>query len=271
MGEPGNELDLHLDRAHGARIYDYVLGGKDNYAPDRAAAEGAMRAWPGLRTSMRSNRAFMQRVGRFLADECGIRQFLDIGTGIPTSPNLHEVVQGIAPDARIVYTDNDPIVLAHARALMTSTKEGRTAYVHADLREPEAILAAPQLRATLDLDRPVALLAIAVLHFIADDDEANTVLGTLVDALPSGSYLAVSTGTADFDPEPLAGVVQAYESNGEVMRLRTQAQVERFFDGLELLEPGVVQAHKWRPDDMARGLVKQDTDVAMYCGLGRKP
>jgi hypothetical protein len=271
MAETGEELDLHTDRAHGARIYDYVLGGKDNYALDRAAADAAMRAWPGLRTSMRSNRAFMQRVGRFLAGECGIRQFLDIGTGIPTSPNLHEVVQETAPDARIVYTDNDPIVLAHARALMASAPQGRTAYVHADLRDPAAILAAPQLRATLDLDRPVALLVIAVLHFIADDDEAHTVLGKLVEALPSGSFLAVSTATGDFDPEPLAGVVQAYEANGEVMKLRHQAQVERFFDGLELLEPGVVQAHKWRPDDIARALVKNDADVAMYAGVARKP
>jgi hypothetical protein len=129
----------------------------------------------------------------------------------------------------------------------------------------------PQLRAALDLDRPVALLVIAVLHFIADDDEAHTVLGKLVEALPSGSYLAVSTATGDFDPEPLAGVVQAYEANGEVMKLRHQAQVERFFDGLELLEPGVVQAHKWRPDDIARALVKNDADVAMYAGLARKP
>jgi S-adenosyl methyltransferase len=137
MGTLGDELDL--SRAHGARIYDYVLGGKDNYALDREAAEAAMKAWPGLRTSMRSNRAFMQRAGRFLAGECGVRQFLDIGTGIPTSPNLHEVVQTVAPDARIVYTDNDPVVLAHARALMTSTREGRTAYIHADMRDPAAI------------------------------------------------------------------------------------------------------------------------------------
>jgi hypothetical protein len=269
MGKPGDELDL--SRAHGARIYDYVLGGKDNYAPDREAAEAAMKAWPGLRTSMRSNRAFMQRVGRFLAGECGIRQFLDIGTGIPTSPNLHEVVQEIAPEARIVYTDNDPLVLAHARVLMTSTREGRTAYIHADMRNPEAILGAPQLRDTIDLDQPVALLAIAVLHFIEDDDEALTVTRQLVNALPSGSYLAVSTATADFDPVSLAGVVQAYEARGEVMKLRDRAQVEQFFDGLELLEPGVVQVHKWRPDDLATGLVKKDSDVAMYCGVARKP
>jgi hypothetical protein len=268
MGTPGDELDL--SRAHGARIYDYVLGGKDNYALDREAAEAAMKAWPGLRTSMRSNRAFMQRVGRFLAGECGIRQFLDIGTGIPTSPNLHEVVQTVAPDARIVYTDNDPVVLAHARALMTSTGQGRTAYIHADMRDPAAILGAQQLRDTIDLARPVALLVIAVLHFIDDDDEALAVMRQLVDPLPSGSYVAVSTATGDFDPEPLGGVVQAYEARGEVMKLRDRVQVEKFFDGLELLEPGVVQVHKWRPDDMATGLVKQDTDVAMYCGVARK-
>jgi len=269
MGMPSDELDL--SRAHGARIYDYVLGGKDNYALDREAAEAAMTAWPGLRTSMRSNRAFMQRVGRFMAEECGIRQYLDIGTGIPTAPNLHEVVQTIAPDARIVYTDNDPVVLAHARALMTGTREGRTAYIHADMRDPAAILAAPQLRDTIDLDRPVALLAIAVLHFVDDDHEAQAVMRELVDPLPSGSYVAVSTGTADFDPVSLAGVVQAYEARGEVMKLRGRVQVEQFFDGLELLEPGVVQVHKWRPDDMATGLVKKDTDVAMYCGVARKP
>jgi hypothetical protein len=269
MGTLGDELDL--SRAHGARIYDYVLGGKDNYALDREAAEAAMKAWPGLRTSMRSNRAFMQRAGRFLAGECGVRQFLDIGTGIPTSPNLHEVVQTVAPDARIVYTDNDPVVLAHARALMTSTREGRTAYIHADMRDPAAILGAQQLRDTIDLGRPVALLVIAVLHFIDDDDEALAVMRHLVDPLPSGSYVAVSTATGDFDPEPLAGVVQAYEARGEVMKLRDRVQVEKFFDGVELLEPGVVQVHKWRPDDMATGLVKKDTDVAMYCGVARKP
>jgi S-adenosyl methyltransferase len=213
----------------------------------------------------------MQRVGAFLAGECGIRQFLDIGTGIPTSPNLHEVVQAIAPDARIVYTDNDPVVLAHARALMTSTREGRTAYIHADMRDPAAIIGAPQLRDTIDLSRPVALLAIAVLHFVDDDDEALAVMRELVDPLPSGSYVALSTGTADFDPVSLAGVVQAYEDRGEVMKLRGRVDVERFFDGLELLEPGVVQVHKWRPDDMATGLVKTDSDVAMYCGVARKP
>jgi trans-aconitate methyltransferase len=274
MGEssgPETELDLHTDRAHGARIYDYVLGGKDNYALDREAADAAMTTFPSLQISMRANRSFMHRVGQFLAAECAISQFLDIGTGIPTSPNLHEVVQAIAPHTRIVYTDNDPIVLAHARALMTTTTQGRTSYIQADLRDPDTILAAPQLAATLDLDEPVALIAIAVLHFIEDDDEAHRVLRRLLDALPSGSYLAVSTATGDFDPEGTATVEQAYRDRGEVLQHRTKSQVERFFDGLELVEPRVVQVHKWRPDDLATNLVKRDADVALYGGVARKP
>jgi len=274
MGEPSGpetELDLHTDRAHGARIYDYVLGGKDNYALDREAAEAAMRTFTSLQISMRANRVFMHRVGRYLAADCGISQFLDIGTGIPTSPNLHEVVQAIAPHARIVYTDNDPIVLAHARALMTSTPQGRTSYIQADLRDPDTILAAPQLTATLNLDEPVALLAIAVLHFIEDDDEAHRVVRRLLDALPSGSYFAISTATGDFDLEGTATVEQAYRDRGEVLRHRTKAQVERFFEGLELVDPGIVQVHRWRPDDLATGLVKRDADVALYGGMARKP
>ncbi|GAA5113644.1 SAM-dependent methyltransferase [Pseudonocardia adelaidensis] len=265
------EVDLQTGRAHGARIYDYVLGGKDNYARDRAAAEAAMSTFPTLQISMRSNRAFMHRVGRFLAAERGIRQFLDIGTGIPTSPNLHEVVQAVAPSARIVYTDNDPIVLAHARALMKSTPEGRTTYVQSDLREPDAILAAPQLTATLDLTEPVGLLAIAVVHFIDDEDEAHRVVRRLLDAVPSGSYFAMSTATGDFDPAGTATVERAYRERGEVLKHRTKAQVERFFDGWELLEPGVVQVHKWRPDDFATALVKNDSDVALLGGVARKP
>ena len=265
------EPDLHTDRAHGARIYGYVLGGKDNYAPDRAAAEAAMTTFPSLQVSMRANRAFMRRVGRFLAAECGIRQFLDIGTGIPTSPNLHEVVQAVTPSARIVYTDNDPIVLAHARALMTSDPQGRTAYTQADLRDPDAILAAPQLAATLDLDEPVGLLAIAVLHFIEDDDEAHRVVRRLLDALPSGSWFALSTATGDLDPAGTATVEAAYQARGEVLKHRTRAQVERFFDGLELADPGVVQVHKWRPDDLAAAEVKHDADVALFGGVARKP
>nr|WP_246461201.1 SAM-dependent methyltransferase [Nocardia transvalensis] len=261
---------MGLDRAHGARIYDYILGGKDHYEPDRAAGDESLRAWPALRTHMRANRAFMHRVGRFLAAERGIRQFLDIGTGIPTKPNLHEVVQSVAPDARIVYVDNDPIVLNHAHALMVGTPQGRTTYINGDMREPEAILAAPQLRETLDLNEPVGLLLIAMLHFIEDDDEALRVAQHVIDIIPSGSYFAATIATDDFDPEPLAAVRDLYHSHGETLRWRTKAQAQRFFDGLELEEPGLVQMHKWRPDPVDIGTIA-DVDIAMYGAVGRKP
>jgi S-adenosyl methyltransferase len=269
MGNSGEELDLGLDRAHGARIYDYVLGGKDNYELDRKAAEASLAAWPAMGISMRANRAFMHRVGRSLAAECSIRQFLDIGTGIPTKPNLHEVVQAVAPDARIVYVDNDPIVLAHARALMTSTPQGRTNYINADMRDPEAILHAPQLRETLDLDQPTALLLIAMLHFIEDDEEAFRVVRRVVDALPTGSYFAATIATADFAPEPLAKVREEYYAHGETLRFRTKAQALQFFEGLELEDPGLVQVHKWRADPDCTGRV-DDADIAMYGAVGRK-
>lgn len=262
-------VDLRTDRAHGARIYDYILGGKDNYAVDREVGDMSARAWPALRTHMWANRTFMHRVGRFLAAERGVSQFLDIGTGIPTEPNLHQIVQAERPDSRIVYTDNDPIVLAHARALMTGTDEGRIAYIHADMRDAEDLLASPQLRDVLDLGRPVGLLVIAMLHFIEDDAEAYRVVKQVVDALPSGSYLAASIATDDFDPEPLAQVQRQYREHGEVLRFRSAPQAARFFDGLELEEPGVVQIHKWRPEPGADPIA--DTDVAMYGAVARKP
>lgn len=268
LGE-GKGLDLGLDRAHAARIYDYILGGKDNYPRDREAGDATLRVWPAIRISMQANRAFMHRVGRFLAAECGIRQFLDIGSGIPTQPNLHEVVQAVAPDARIVYVDNDPIVLAHARALMTSTPPGRTAYISADMREPDAILNAPQLRETLDLDQPIGLMLIAMLQFIEDDEEALRVVRRVVDVLPSGSYFAASICTDDFAPDPVARVREQYHAHGETLRLRTKGQARQFFDGLELEEPGLVQPHKWRPDPVDVGKT-DDADVAMYAAVGRK-
>jgi hypothetical protein len=261
-------LDLQTDRAHGARIYDYILGGKDNYAVDRAVGDASMEAWPTLRTHMRANRTFMYRVGRFLATDRGITQFLDIGTGIPTEPNLHQIVQQVRPDSRIVYTDNDPIVLAHARALMTGTSEGRITYIDADMRDPDSILGSPHLRDVLDLDQPVGLLIIAMLHFIEDDDEAYRVVKRVLDALPTGSYLAASIATDDFDPVPLATVQQQYRAHGETLQFRTKDQAARFFDGLELEEPGIVQIHKWHPDPDA-GVIA-DTDVAMYGAVARK-
>ncbi|WP_255205097.1 SAM-dependent methyltransferase [Actinomadura sp. BRA 177] len=259
---------MRTDVAHSARVYDHLLGGKDNYAADRTAAEEVVRIAPYMRTSVRANRNFMVRVARHLAAECGITQFLDIGTGLPTSPNLHEVVQEVDPSCRVVYVDNDPIVLAHARALLTSTPEGTSRYIHADLSEPEAILASPEVRETLDLGRPVALSLIAILHFIHDEELAHGVIRRLMDALPSGSYLALSTITIDSAPEEVGDAVKKYNSRGINSKGRTKAQVTSFFDGLELVEPGVTPVHHWRPDDEARAI--DDSQVSMYGGLALK-
>ncbi|WP_243795251.1 SAM-dependent methyltransferase [Saccharopolyspora gloriosae] len=269
-GNSRPDADLRTDRAHGARIYDYILGGKDNYAVDRAAGEAGLQVWPALGVHMRANRTFMHRAGRFLAQECGVRQFLDIGTGIPTSPNLHEIVQEAAPETRVVYTDNDPIVLAHARALMTSAERGRTAYPQSDMRDPEALLSAPEVLETLDLDRPVGLMLIGIVHFIEDDEEALAVVRRIIDAMPSGSYVAATVATDDFAPELLAKVADTYHEHGETLRFRSKADSERFFDGLELVAPGLVQMHKWRPDDDEH-LALDEADIAMYGGIGRKP
>ncbi|MEY9836426.1 hypothetical protein ABH941_001646 [Streptacidiphilus sp. EB103A] len=261
-------VDLRTDIPHSARIYDYVLGGKDNFQADREAAEQMLRGWPSLRPSMRQSRAFMHRVTRYLAAEQGIRQFLDVGTGIPTEPNLHQVAQGIAPESRVVYVDNDPLVLAHARALLTSSPEGRTSYLQADMREPQAIVDAPQLTATFDLTRPVALSVIAVLQFVPDDRDPVGIVRRLLEPLPSGSFLALSMVTTDSNPA-IADVVREYNARGINVQARTRKQVEQFFDGLEPVDPGVVLVHRWRQDGSATGL--DDADVAMYGGVARKP
>jgi trans-aconitate methyltransferase len=255
--------------AHSARVYNYILGGKDNYPPDRAAAERMLANWPKLRTSMRENRRFMHRVVRHLAAEHGIRQFLDIGTGIPTTPNLHEIAQGVAPDSRIVYADNDPIVLAHAGARLVGTPQGRLTYIHADLRDPEAILDAPELRDALDLDRPVGLSIIAVLQFITDDQQAYDLVERYLSRLAPGSFLALSTVTTDSNPTQKK-VVSEYKTRGMPARERTKAEVERFFNGLELIEPGVRLIHRWRPDPDLDEAV-DDADIGMYGGVARKP
>lgn len=268
-GEDRRGVDLRTDVAHGARIYDYILGGKDNFAADREAGEGSLRIWPALRVHMHANRSFMHRVARFLVTECGIRQFLDVGTGLPTSPNLHEIVQAVDPTARVVYTDNDPLVLAHARALMTGTAQGRTAYIDADMRDPQAILSAPEFARTLDLEEPVGLLLIAIVHFIEDDAEALRVVRQLVDVLPSGSYLAMSIATDEFDPVPLAEVQREYNRLGETLIFRDRATAMGFFDGLELVEPGLVQVHQWRPDGSEAPEIA-DKDIAMYGAVTRK-
>ncbi|WP_405733327.1 SAM-dependent methyltransferase [Streptomyces sp. NBC_01537] len=268
LGHEPPEIEIDTSVAHSARVYDYILGGKDNYGPDREAAEQMLKNWPSLRTSMRENRKFMHRTVRHLAAERGIRQFLDIGTGIPTSPNVHEIAQEIAPEARVVYVDNDPIVLAHARHRLNGTPDGRIAYIHANLREPETILTAPELHDTLDLDRPVALSVIAVLQFVLDDQEAYGLVERYMRDLPSGSFLALSTVTTDSSPKAI-DVVSEYKARGMPPRERSKAEVERFFDGLELIEPGVQLVHNWRPDVDPEHQVP-DSAVAMYGGVALK-
>jgi O-methyltransferase involved in polyketide biosynthesis len=260
------EIDTSV--AHPARVYDYWLGGKDNFAPDRALGDAIMAAVPTIRLMARANRAFLGRAVRYLAGEAGIRQFLDIGTGIPTVGNTHEVAQEVAPDARVLYVDNDPIVLAHARALMTSHPAGATAFIQADLREPQKILADPAVAATLDLDRPVALMLVAVLMYFRDEEDPRAMVSELVDALPSGSYVAVTHPTADFNPAEMAGAVAAAEHGGVTLVPRSRAETEAFLAGLDLVEPGVVPVLAWRPDSEP----PTDPHSAYYwAGIGRKP
>jgi hypothetical protein len=192
--------EVDVSRPHAARMYDYYLGGKNHFAADRKLADKVLASMPAARTAARENRAFMGRAVRFLAEEAGIRQFLDIGTGLPATGSVHEIAQAVAPAARVVYVDNDPLVLAHARALLSSSPEGKTAYVHADLRDPAAILANRAVRAVLDFDQPVAVMLVAVLHFILDEDQPARIVATLLDSLPPGSYLVASHGTTEHDP-----------------------------------------------------------------------
>jgi hypothetical protein len=258
------------ERAHSARMYDFLLGGRDNYPVDREAAMKALEVFPNAQIAARLNRAFMHRATVHLA-ESGIEQFLDIGTGIPTTPNLHQVAQGVTPSARVVYVDNDPLVLAHAAALMVSTPEGRTAFVQADARDPQSILDAPELRATLDLTRPVGLSIVAMLHFVEDDDVATTMVRTLLDHLAPGSYLGLTHATADIDPEAITASQNAYASSGVRGRLRSKDEIaEMFLLGLELQEPGIVVPQAWRPSATDVGGIG-DTDIPVYAAVARKP
>jgi hypothetical protein len=253
--------------AHQARIYDYWLGGKDNFAADREAAEEAVAAYPPILRAVRAQRAFLARAVRYLAGEAGIRQFLDIGTGLPTASNTHEVAQSAAPDARVVYVDNDPMVLAHARALLTSTPQGATAYLDADLRDPDKILAgAADL---LDFSRPVAVLLIGILQLIHDGDDPHAIVARLTAALPSGSWLAIYHPASDIDQDRVAEAVRRVNARSAgTTTLRSHAEITRFFDGMALLEPGLVQVHQWQPGVAAPGDMYQ---IAAYAGLARVP
>ena len=261
---PGQAAKLDISVAHPARVYDYWLGGKDNFAADREAAEQVIAANPNVLPGVRANRAFLGRVVRYLAGEAVVRQFLDIGTGLPTADNTHEVAQQVAPQSRIVYVDNDPIVLSHARALLTSTAEGATAYVDADLRDTGKVL--DGAAATLDLSQPVAVILLMILQYIPDPDDPWGIVARLLDAVPAGSYLVVSDTAADIEAEAVAESARRYNQRlGSVQQTRrTSAEFTRFFDGLELVEPGVVPLPEWR------AVASPSHHIPAYAAVGRK-
>jgi hypothetical protein len=272
-GSPVTEVpvpQVDVSRPHPARMYDYYLGGKNHYAADREVADKVLAGAPSARTGPRENRAFLGRAVRFLAGEAGIRQFLDIGTGLPTTNNVHEVAQRITPSSRVVYVDNDPLVLAHARALLTSSPQGRTAYIQADLRDPEAILSDPATREVLDFSQPVALMLAAVLHFIPDEFRPAEILATLRGALPSGSYLVASQVSMEDSPVLIGNAMSAYRAAGLPAQARDSGDFARLaFAGLDLVPPGVVLVSEWRPDSDAPRPVP--AELSLYGGVGWKP
>jgi S-adenosyl methyltransferase len=265
-------VEIDPSVAHASRMYDYLLGGTDNFAADREAVEHAAAAVGGIdnaRADVRANRAFLGRAVHYLAGDAGIRQFLDIGTGIPNPDNVHGLAQATAPESRIVYVDNDPVVLAHAHTLLNSTPQGSTAYISCDLRDPDTIL--DRAAATFDFTQPVAVILVAILHLISDRDQPHRIVERLVEALPSGSYLAMSHLSADIQPDAMAELARRLnQAARETFVMRTHAQVSCFFDGLDLVEPGVVQVDHWRPPKpsvtTSRGWVP-----SLYAAVGRTP
>jgi ubiquinone/menaquinone biosynthesis C-methylase UbiE len=249
--------------AHHARIYDYLLGGKDHYAADRRAGDALIEAYPTMVTLARANRAFLGRAVRFLAAEAGIRQFLDIGTGIPTAGNTHQVAQEVAPGSRVVYVDYDPIVLAHARALLTSSPQGATDFIDADARDIGTVL--EKAAQTLDFSQPVAVIIVMTLHAISDSDDPHAIVARVMDAVPDGSYLVISHPASDIEPEKVADLTSRVNRlSYQQYTGRSRAQVMRFFEGLELVEPGLVQVQQWRPGFEADG------PLALWAAVGRK-
>jgi hypothetical protein len=250
-------------------MYDYILGGKDHFAADRETADQALRVWPAMRTAARENRAFLGRAVRYLADEAGITQFLDIGSGLPGVGNVHEVAQAVNPAARVLYVDNDPIVLAHGRALLVSKPEGRSVYLDADMREPEKILAHPVTRDTLDFSQPVALMVVSVLHFVTDDDQVRRIVRPLIEALPPGSYVTASHATAEYAPKAReAG--NAYTRGGvDVIGRDGDVFADLLFRGLTLVPPGMVVVSEWRPERGTLPLPR--AEVSMNGAVARKP
>jgi len=270
MSDREDAEDLGLDRPHSARMYDYYLGGTANYEVDRRAAEEVTARFPTIAVAARVNRAWMQRSTRYVAGQ-GVTRFLDIGTGIPTSPNLHEIAQSVVPQAQVVYVDNDPLVLDWADALLESSPEGRTQYVHADVNDPAGLLRQEPVRELLAGGEPVCLSLNALLHFIGDKIAPGELVRALVRELPAGSFLALSHCTPDFAPQEWNAVIDVYRSQGTYAEVRTYAEVAALFAGLDLVEPGVVVGHRWRPEPASGPSLVENAQVSLYVGLGRKP
>ncbi|MFI8004995.1 SAM-dependent methyltransferase [Streptomyces sp. NPDC086010] len=256
---------LQTDRAHSARVWNYLLGGKDNYPADAEAGEMIIEAFPDIAGIARDQRAFLARAVRHLTGDAGVRQFLDIGTGLPTANNTHEVAQWMAPESRVVYVDNDPLVLTHARALLTSTPEGACAYVDADVRDTALVLR--EAARTLDLGRPVGLTLLGIMGQLPDEEDPWGLVGRLMAALPSGSHLVLADGTGTSDT--MTRAIEAYNArSASSYHLRSPARIAEFFHGLELVEPGVVRTSRWRPDPVSGADPPSSHAV---CGVGRKP
>jgi S-adenosyl methyltransferase len=263
-GPAGGGIDPTVP--HSARVWNYWLGGKDNYEADRVVGDQVREVYPAIADVARHSRLFLGRAVRLLVSELGIRQFLDIGTGLPTADNTHEVAQRLAPRSRIVYVDNDPMVLAHAQALLVSSPEGACAYIHCDARDPDTILA--EASRTLDLTRPIGLMLLGVLGNIWDDDEAYAIRDRLVDAMPPGSYLVYEDGTNAINREAADAAEKTRAESGDPYRLRDREQMMRFFEGLDMLEPGLVSVSRWRPEKSRWGMA---AEVNAYCAVARKP
>ncbi|MFF1676099.1 SAM-dependent methyltransferase [Streptomyces sp. NPDC058256] len=265
MTDSGFDPDeIDTSKPHSARLYDWFLGGKDNYPADWEAAERIVQLFPGVKDTARANREFMHRASRFVTN-CGIRQFLDLGTGIPTEPNLHQIVQGITPGARVVYADNDPIVLRHAEALLRGTPEGCTAYAQADVREPEAVISFA--REYLDFEQPIALSVVALMQFVSDEEDPYRILSELLEPLVSGSYLIISHVTWELDPDIWDRVDAIYRAGGTPVRARSRGEFSRFFEGLEICDPGIEVATRWHAD---LEMKIRDERVPLYVGVARK-
>ncbi|MFI9461332.1 SAM-dependent methyltransferase [Streptomyces xiamenensis] len=264
--ETGGPVDLRTDQPHAARMYDYLLGGKDHYTVDGEAAEKALTAFPLLRTAARENRKFLGRAVQYLVRETGIRQFIDLGSGLPTAENVHQVAQRHDPTSHVVYVDNDPIVLVYGSAMLA--QDQRTAVIQGDARDPRAVLDHPRTRELIDFSEPVGVLAVAVLHFVGDEEKPESIVRTLRDAVPSGSHFILSHATADIAPEAAMGVQRAYRAQGVPLTLRDKARFTEFFEGLEIIEPGVQVVSDWRPE-VPEEERPDHADVSWYGGVGK--